>query len=190
MLKDLVLQNRSCRRFFESEKIESEILKELIDLSRFCPSGSNLQPLKYMILNEEEQCSRIFPYLSWAAYLTEWEGPAAGERPPAYIIILGDSLIKKEIDCDHGIASQTILLGACEKGLSGCIIAAIKREKVRREFHIPERYNILLVLAIGRPKEKIVVEKVGPDNDIKYWRDENDVHHVPKRALEEIIVEF
>jgi len=190
MLKELVLQNRSCRRFFESEKIESDTLTELIDLARYCPSGANLQPLKFMILNDEEQCSKIFPCLAWAAYLTDWDGPAEGERPPAYIVILGDTSIKKEIDCDHGIASQTILLGACEKGLSGCIIASIKREKVRHEFHIPERYEILLVIAIGRPKEKIVVEKVGPDNNIKYWRDENDVHHVPKRALEDIIVEF
>jgi nitroreductase len=190
MLKDLVLENRSCRRFFEDEHIDSSLLRELIDLARYCPSGGNLQPLKFMILNSEEQNSKIFPCLGWAAYLTNWEGPAEGERPPAYIVILGDSSIKKDIDCDHGIVSQTILLGACEKGLGGCIIASINRDNLREIFGIPERYNILLVLAIGRPKEKVVLETVGPDQNIKYWRDEQEVHHVPKRTLDELIVEF
>ena len=190
MLRDIVLRNRSCRRFFEYEKIHDDLLKELIDLARFCPSGANLQPLKFMILNDEQKNSNIFPFLAWAGYLTNWKGPSEGERPPAYVVILGDNLIKKEIDCDHGIVAQTILLGACEKGLNGCIIASIKREKLREVLNIPERYNILLVIAIGRPKEKIVLESVGPDKDIKYWRDENDVHHVPKRALEDIIVTF
>jgi nitroreductase len=190
MLKDIVLQNRSCRRFFEHEKIDDDILTDLIDLARYCPSGANLQPLKYMIINDEERVTRLFPYLGWAAYLTDWKGPAKGERPPAYIIIFGDNSIIKEIDCDHGIAAQTILLGACEKGLGGCMIGSIKREQLKKDFQIPEKYNILLVLAIGRPREKIVIEPVGPDKSIKYWRDENDVHHVPKRTLDEIILKF
>ena len=190
MLRDIVLQNRSCRRFFEQEKISDDLLKDLIDLARFCPSGANLQPLKFMILNDEDQTSKIYPCLSWAGYLTDWNGPEEGDRPPAYIIVLGDTSIKKTIDCDHGISAQTILLGACEKGLAGCIIGSIKRDKLRQLFKIPEMYDILLVLAIGRPKEKVVLESVGPDQDIKYWRDENDVHHVPKRALEDIIVKF
>jgi len=190
MLRDILLQNRSCRRFFQYEEIDDDLLKELVDLTRFCPSSGNLQPLKFMILNEEQQNTRIFPLLGWAGYLTEWDGPLQGERPPAYIISWGDNLIKKEIDCDHGIVAQTILLGACEKGLSGCIIASIKRDKLREIFKIPERYDILLVLAIGKPNEKIVLEKVGPDNDIKYWRDGDGVHHVPKRTLDDIIVSF
>ena len=190
MLRDIVVQNRSCRRFFEYEKINDDLLKELIDLARFCPSGANLQPLKFMIINDEEQNTKIFPLLAWAGYLTDWDGPEEGERPPAYIVILGDNRIKKNIDCDHGIAAQTILLGACEKGLSGCIIASIKRDKFREIFKISDNFDILLVLAIGRPKEKIVLETVGTDEDIKYWRDENGVHHVPKRSLEDIIVSF
>lgn len=190
MLRDIVLQNRSCRRFLESEKLETDLLEEFIDLARYCPSGANLQPLKFMILNNDDHCSKIFPCLAWAAYLTEWEGPQEGERPSAYIVILGDTSIKKEIDCDHGIVSQTILLAACEKGLGGCIIGSIKREQLRQEFNIPEKYEILLVLAIGRPKEKIVIETMGPDKSIKYWRDENDVHHVPKRTLKDIILKL
>jgi nitroreductase len=190
MLKELLLQNRSFRRFFEYEKIDIEVLKDLIDLARYCPSGANLQPLKFMIMNNEEQNSRIFPCLSWAAYLTEWDGPGDGERPSAYIVILGDTLIKKEIDCDHGIVSQTILLAACELGLGGCIIGSIKRDNLREAFNIPNQYKILLVLAIGRPREKIVLETIGPDQSINYWRDDQDIHHVPKRTLEELIVEF
>jgi nitroreductase len=190
MLRDIVIQNRSCRRFFEYEQINTTLLRDLVDLARYCSSGANLQPLKFMLVNEAKYNSKIFSCLGWAGYLKGWDGPKEGERPPAYIIILGDTTIAKEIDCDHGIAAQTILLGACEKGLGGCIIGSIKRDELRKNFKIPERYKILLVLAIGRPKEKIVLETVGPDKNIKYWRDENDVHHVPKRRLEDVIVEF
>ena len=95
MLRDLIVKNRSCRRFLESERIEPEVLKDLIDLARLSPSGSNLQPLKYIISNEPTMNAKIFPHLGWAGYLTDWEGPVEGERPAAYIIILGDTSIKK-----------------------------------------------------------------------------------------------
>ena len=190
MIRDLIVKNRSCRRFIESEKVNFKLLKELVDLARLSPSGSNLQPLKYMIANDPATNAKIFPHIGWAGYLTDWDGPIEGERPAAYIIVLGDTSIKKSIRCDHGIAVQSILLGACEKGLRGCIIGSIKRDKLRKVFKIPTSYEILLIIALGKPKEKIVIDTVGPDGSIKYWRDENDVHHVPKRKIEDIILSF
>jgi len=89
---------------------------------------------------------------------------------------------------DHGIAAQSILLGATEAGLGGCIIATIRKERLRQELSIPDHYEILLVLALGKPKEIVEIEVIGPDGDIKYWRDDQGIHHVPKRSLDEIIV--
>jgi len=187
-LKDLILANRSYRRFDEKSNISRETLLDLIDLARLSPSAGNKQPLRYFISFTADTNTRIFPCLSWAAYLKEWPGPEEGKRPAAYIIVLGDSRLSPTILCDHGIAAQSILLGATEKGLGGCIIASIKKDQLRKELDIPEHLDILLVIALGKPRETVRLEDVNDDGDIKYWRDEQGVHHVPKRSLEEIIL--
>ncbi len=139
MLRDIVLANRSYRRFVESEKISKETLRDLIDLSRYVPSAANLQPLKYMIFNEPSRCAAIFPTLAWAGYLTDWPGPTEGKRPSAYIVILGDTEIRKDFGCDHGIAAQTICLGAAERGIGACMIGSIDRKALSEALNIPER---------------------------------------------------
>jgi len=188
MIRDLVTSNRSYRRFSQEVAIEHQTLRDLIDLARLSPSAANLQPLKYILSYEPEKNALIFPHLAWAGYLKDWPGPAEGERPSAYIIILGDTEISKSFGCDHGIAAQSILLGATEKGLGGCMIGTVKREPLRKALDIPSRYEILLVLALGKPREKVVIETVDPDGDIKYRRDAEAMHHVPKRPLDEIIL--
>ena len=188
MLKDLISKNRSYRRFYQEIPVTTETLKELLDLARLSPSASNRQPLKYYLSNTPETNEKIFPCLAWAGYLQEWPGPKEGERPGAYIIMLGDSRITNNYFCDHGIAAQSILLGAVEKGLGGCIIGSVNREKLRENLKIPSHFDILQVLALGKPKEIVVIEPLSANGDIKYWRDQNDVHHVPKRALDDLII--
>jgi nitroreductase len=187
-LKELVLKNRSYRRFYQEVAVELDTLKQLVDLARLSASGGNHQPLKYFLSCDPEKNASIFPQLGWAAYLKDWPGPSEGERPSAYIIILGDKNVRESFGCDHGIAAQSILLGATEQGLGGCIIATIRKERLRQALGIPEHYEILLALALGKPKEVVKIEAVGPDGDIKYWRDEEGIHHVPKRSLNEIVV--
>jgi nitroreductase len=188
MIRDLIISNRSCRRFDEGFAIERRTLEELVDLARLSASAANLQPLKYILSCEPEKNAGIFRHLAWAAYLKDWGGPAPGERPSAYIIMLGDTTINHNFGCDHGIAAQSILLGAREKGLAGCMIGLIQRDELRQALAIPARYEILLVLALGKPRERAVIDEVGPNGDIKYWRDNAGVHHVPKRSLKELIV--
>ena len=189
MFKELILKDRSYRRFHEEQPIDRQTLLELVDLGRLSASGGNVQPLKYILSSDPEKNAKIFPCLAWAGDLTDWDGPAEGERPSAYIIILGDKEIGKSFGVDHGIAAQSILLGAAEKGIGGCMVGSVERKNLRKALDIPERYEILLVLALGKPRETVVLEEAGPDGDIKYYRDENDVHHVPKRPLDEIILE-
>ncbi len=188
MIEDLIRKTRSCRRFHQEEAVSEETLKGLVDLARLSASAGNLQPLKYVLSADPEKNDKIFSCLAWAAYLKDWPGPAEGERPSAYIVVLGDSEISINCWCDHGIAAQSIMLGATERGLGGCIVGSIDRNRLRELLGIPERFEILLVLAIGKPKEEIVLEEIPEGGSIKYWRDDDGVHHVPKRRLEDIIL--
>ncbi len=188
MIADLIRKNRSCRRFYQNREVDLETLKGLINLGRLSASAANLQPLAYIASCDADKNEKIFACLTWAAYLKDWPGPKEGERPSAYIVVLGDTEIAEDFGCDHGIASQSILLGAREKGLAGCMLGAVDRKRLRQYLDIPEKYKILLVIALGTPKEDIMIEPLGPDGSIRYWRDEKGIHHVPKRALADIII--
>lgn len=188
ILKDLILRNRSYRRFYQSERISKTQLLDWVDLARNSASARNAQPLKYLLSTEETLNAEIFEHLAWAGYLTQWPGPEEGERPSAYIIMLYDTRISGNYLCDDGIATQSILLGATEAGFGGCIIYSVNRSQLRATLSLPDHFEIVQVLALGKPKETVVLEVI-KEGDVKYWRDENQVHHVPKRPLEEIIVE-
>jgi len=188
MLKDLVLKCRSYRRYYEEAAIDIITLRDLIDLARNTASATNRQPLKYILSCSRERNAQIFSCLHWAAMLRTWPGPAAGERPSGYIIVLGDKEVLPSFGVDHGIAAQTILLGAVEKGLGGCMLAAIERDELRKLLGILPKFEILLVIALGKPKEKVVIDELQPGADSIYWRDQDEVHHVPKRRLVDVIV--
>jgi nitroreductase len=185
--KDLVKVNRSCRRFDNSHKIDEKTLRQLVELARNCASAANNQPLKYLICRDEDKNKEIYSCLGWAAYLKEWKGPVKEERPSAYIVILGDHSVSDKFWCDHGIAAQTILLGARTMGLAGCMFGAINIKKLKVALEIADHLEPKLVVALGKPVEIIQIDDLGEDGDIKYWRDENRVHHVPKRKLEDLI---
>jgi nitroreductase len=189
VLEELVHKSRSYRRFYQDVPMDRETLRELVDLARHSPSGSNKQPLKYILVCDPETNAQVFPFTRWAGALKDWPGPVEGERPAAYIIILGDTEISPSFGCDHGIAAQSMMLGATEKGWGGCMLGAIDRGGIRELFQIPDRYEILLALALGKPKETVVIEDVGPDGNINYYRDAQSVHHVPKRSLDELVLQ-
>ncbi|MFO8000682.1 MAG: nitroreductase family protein [Marinilabilia sp.] len=188
-LKDLIRRNRSYRRFYQDVSIPEYMLEGFVDLARLSPSARNAQTLKYFISCDADTNARIFPQLSWAGYLKNWQGPEEGERPSAYIIILNDTNISDNYFCDDGIAAQSILLGAVEQGFGGCIVGSVDRLKLSKELNIPSHLKIVEVIALGKPKEEVVIEEV-KEGDIRYWRDETQIHHVPKRPLDEIIVKF
>jgi len=190
MFKKLVTNNRSYRRFYGDEMIKKETLLSLVDCARLSASGGNKQPLRYFISYEKEVNDLIYPTLAWAGYLSDWSGPEEGERPSAYIIMLQDKNNKMVGGADHGIAAQSILLSAVEIGLGGCIIFGIKREELSKSLKIPDQYEILLALAIGKPKEVVVIDEINAGDDIKYWRDESKVHHVPKLKLTDVVLNY
>ena len=187
MIRDLIVKNRSYRRFIQNHKIETSLLKDFIDLARLSPSAANLQRLRFKICNEEEDNEKVFSSLSWAGYLKDWDGPENGERPSAYIIILSTEKDPAKVACDAGIACQSILLGAVESELRGCIFGSVKKDELQKLLKISKKYSISYVITLGKPKEIIKLEYV-KNNNIKYWCDENGTHHVPKRKLEDIII--
>jgi nitroreductase len=192
MIDNLVRRTRTVRRFEEDKPIRQELLNQLIDLARLGGSARNAQSLKYLVITEREVRERFFPLLAWAGYLPHWPGPEAGERPSAYVVCLLDSTLQKgpetEAHFDLGIASQNLLLGAAVEGVFGCRIGAFSADKVQRLLNVPERYKAILVIALGYPAEKVVLEEVGEDGDIRYWHDEQGVHHVPKRKLADLLL--
>jgi len=193
MIDDLVRRTRTVRRFQEKKQIELSLMLELIDLARLGGSARNGQVLRYMVVTEESLRGQLFPLLGWAGYLRDWSGPAPGERPPAYIVCVLDLEVLRgaetEAHFDLGIATQNLLLGAAEQGLFGCRIGAFSPGAVHRLLQLDDRFKVLLVIALGYPAETVVLEEVGPDGDIRYWHDDQGVHHVPKRRLADILIE-
>jgi nitroreductase len=185
---EMIMKNRSYRKFTEKQPVPENVLNELVNYARLSASSGNIQGLKFYISTDPEINKLIFSTLRWAYYLKDWKGPDEGERPSAYIIVLGDTDIHKTIEVDVGIAAQSIMLGAVNLGYGGCMIGSLDRVSLRKKLEIPDRYDIPLVLALGKPHETIRIEDMGEDGEIEYWRDAFNVHHVPKRSLQDLII--
>ena len=179
-------QNRSYRRFFQNENISEEQLMMTADAARLSPSSRNVQPIKFYICNDRDMNDRIFPNLGWAGYLKEWDGPVEGERPSAYIILLHDTSVSQGYSCDNGIFAQSILLQAVDLGFGGCMIATFKKDEITQLLRLPKYLTPIMVIALGKPKEVVVIDDIKM-GDVKYWRDAGNIHHVPKRTLDELI---
>jgi len=190
MVFDLIPRARTVRKFHENQPIDTSILRSLVDLARLSPSAANLQALKYCLSNTPERNQVIFDNLAWAGYLPDWPGPAQGERPAAYILQLADEQLGSPKEVDAGLALQSMVLGAASRGLGHCILANVNRPRLQESLKLPSRYQILYVLALGKPAEEVKLESVGSDGNVRYWRDAAGILHVPKRPLEDLIVEI
>ncbi len=190
-LKDLIKKNRSYRGYDESRKVTRDELLEMVDCARLTASSVNQQPLRYYLANEKEDVEKIQALTQWARALPELELPHKGMYPTAFIVICQDMRVSDSLakfSRDVGIAAQTILLKATEMGLGGCMIGSFDAKKVSEAVQLPEYIKPHLVVAIGKPAEKVVLKEIGPEESTKYYRDENDVHYVPKRRLNDLII--
>jgi nitroreductase len=188
--RDLVTKCRSYRRYDSGVPVTEDALRELVELACYVPSAKNLQPLKFIIVCNPASVDALYPSLSWAGYLADWPGPEEGERPTAYIVMLGDQSIATEFGCDSGIAAQTVLLGATASGIGGCIVVSLDRQKIRELLKIPDTYSILMVIALGKPVETVVIDQMSGSDSVRYFRDAHGIHHVPKRMLDDVLLKF
>ncbi|MFO7735781.1 MAG: nitroreductase family protein [bacterium] len=188
MLIDLVKKARSHRRFHEKVRLSNEFMRDLIEYARFSPSGMNKQPIRFILSNNFDKNEKVFSTLSWAAELRDWDGPEKGQRPAGYIIIVRDTNIVKNQNADGAIMMQSIFLAAAEKDIAGCMLASVDRKKLRKIMNIPEHYEIEYVLALGKSAETVIVDDYPPKGDLRYYRDKDYNHHVPKRQVDELIL--
>lgn len=185
---EMILKRRTIRRF-KQEKIDRSILEKFVNAARYAPSANNMQPLKYVIVDEQDKVNAIFENVKWAGYIAPYGNPGKGEEPVAYIVILVDTDIRKSgFELDAGAAAQNIMLAAMEEEIGTCWMGAIMRENIRKILKIPEQYEINTVIALGYPAESPVVEDEA--GSIKYYKDDNGVLHVPKRKLSDILVDL
>lgn len=191
MLHELALRSRSYRRFDITVPVSLTDLRALADLARLCPSAGNKQPLRFVLCNDPAHNARIYACLKWAAYLTDWEGPEPTERPSAYIVMVNTAPSWDFAKYDLGIMAQTMLLGATEKGFGGCMLASIDRDRLRDVLGLDKGHEICLVLALGKPVEDVRIVPVADSADpkaIRYYRDSQGVHYVPKLDLDTLIL--
>lgn len=189
MLKDIVYNNRSYRKFNSKREISRDELLEFVDNARVTASSKNRQPLKYKLINKKGDLEFVFKQLSWAWYLKDWKGPKEEERPTAYIAVFLDKDLNDNAFIDVGIASQTILLSAVEKGLGGCIIRTVNRYRMRKRFAYPENLDLVQIIALGEPAQDIEIVDLDESGSIEYYENEQKVHFVPKRSLKDIIID-
>jgi nitroreductase len=187
--KQIVVKNRSYRRFDQSHSLNQEMLLELVDLARCTPSAGNRQLLRYVISCSPEINSKVFDTLGWAASLPDWPGPEEGERPTGYIVIVAESPSWDWARVDLGIAAQTILLGAAAEGLGGCMLGNVRKEQLKQVLGLGDDLEIVLVIALGKPVEEVVLEDVGSEESLTYYRTVDRVHHVPKRRLKDLVLQ-
>lgn len=191
MVKDLILQNRSYRGYDESYAFTREQLMNYVDGARLSASSINIQPLKYFIAYDKADVDKIQTRVKWARQLPQMQLPHPGMCPTGFIVICQDKRISDNLSRfmkDIGIVAQSILLMAVEEGLGGCMIGNFVAEDIRTALGLSRDLQPMLVIALGKPAETIVLTEVGEDGKTAYYRDENDVHYVPKRSLEDILV--
>lgn len=191
MFKDLVKLNRSYRGYDETYVMTKEVLLDLVDCARLSPSSVNAQPFKYFLAFEKETVRKIQSLTKWARALPDMELPHKGMCPTGFIVIcqdlnIGESLARYQKDV--GIVAQTILLAATEKDLGGCMIGNFGAEPVKEALELDEHLMPVLIIALRKPNEKIVLKDIETGEDTTYYRDEDDVHYVPKRKLSDIII--
>lgn len=191
MFLDLVKQARSHRGFRQDRKVTRQELEHLVECARFTPAARNNQVLKYYLAEKPETVAAIQPLTKWAGALAELHLPRKGAEPVAYIVICLDGSLAENpapYQRDVGIVAQTILLAAAEMGLNGCMIGSFAAGELREKLGLPEAIKPQLLLALGEGTDRIVMTDVGEDGSTTYYRDAGDIHYVPKRTLEQLIL--
>lgn len=187
-LRELLMRDRSVRRFDASRPVSHDTLVQLVELTRYCASARNAQPLRYRAVTAPSELSALFPSLAWAGYLTEWPGPGDDERPTAYLVQCLDTAIASSCACDDGLQLQAITLGAAALGIAGCIIKAFNGKEVAEALDLDKRYTPLHVLALGYPAEHVKIVDMADPVAIRYYREADGTHCVPKRPLDSLLI--
>ena len=177
--------SRRSIRHFQDRPVPREVLEKCVNAARLAPTGANLQPLEFVIVDDPDLVSRIFPTIKWAMYIRPAHDPPPGNEPRAYILIMK----RKDVNpawalCDVGAAMQTIILVALDQGVGTCALLSVDFDSVRSTLNVPDEYETSLLIALGYPNESPVEAPV--EDSVRYWKDESGVLHVPKKSLDAV----
>lgn len=184
-LKTLIQEARTTRRFKKDSTVDIKDLKEILDLARITSSAKNMQPIKYILVTQEEAVHKLAQTATWASHLKNWD-QSEDERPSAFILMLNDQMIDGFPMFDAGASFTAISLAAKAKGLATCPMASIDKELCKKLFVIPDCYDVMIGIAIGIGTENIKLIDT-ESFDTNYYREDDDTHVVPKRTLSSII---
>jgi len=182
---EAIKKRRSIRRF-KQDAIEQTILERIVDAGRVAPSGVNSQPVEFVLVTDEEVCAQVFTTTAWGGRVTPRRTPKPGQEPTAWVVVLLNSQRGSAgAKADAAAAIENMLLTAVEAGLGSCWIGSVQRKELAQILSIPEHCAIDSVVALGLPDESPMVEEA--EEDIAYYLDDDDVLHVPKRKLEDVV---
>ncbi|MCX6563666.1 MAG: nitroreductase family protein [Candidatus Aminicenantes bacterium] len=184
-LYDLIVSRRSIRQF-GSKPVGRDILTKIVNAGRLAPSAANLQPLEFVVIDEEALKKEIFACLKWASAIAPRGNPRPGHEPQAYVAVLVNSRIRdKMYEYDVGAAIENMSLAALEEGIAGCWLISIDKPKTIELLNIPDSHKLDSILALGYPGQVSKAEDFV--DSTKYWQDEDFTFHVPKRKLENVL---
>lgn len=164
---DLVKKRYSVRGY-ESDEVEEEKLKAVLETARLAPTAANKQPFQLIVIKtrgREEELNRIYP--------ADWfvEAP---------IIICACTLpdegwVRKDgknySEVDTTIAMDHLILEATSLGLGTCWIAAFDLEAAREVLNVPDNVLPLLFTPLGYPAaEPRVTGRKNMEELVKYER--------------------
>ena len=184
-LGTLLRRNRSYRGFDKSCPVTQAQLRRIAEVCTLVPSGRNQQVLRLKLLTRNNGADQMQGLYKLGAALPELHLPFPGTEPEAFIIICSTVEPDKWVHMDVGIAAQSMLLKAVEMGLGGICIGAFNKQALIETFALP--YEPVLMLAIGKPAEKIELLPVHAGEPLKYYR-ENGIHYVPKIVANDLIL--
>ena len=189
-VRGIIEETRSFRTFDETRPVEYDTMLQFVDTARLCASAANMQPLKYKICSERDETEKILFHTKWAGFLKDTKLPPDNAHPTGFIVMCHDKSVCDitPISCiDVGIAAQTIMMSATERGYGGCMIGSFDKVKIAELLDLPDSLEPVLLLALGTPDETVFISNP-KDGDVKYFRDDAGLHFVPKRPLKDVVI--
>lgn len=147
---DAIRRRRSVRSYIP-KPVPRKKLERVLEAARLAPSAVNIQPWHFIVVTDPEKREKIGESGKWAGFLKD---------VPVIIVGCGDrEASPKWHVIDVAIAMQNMVMVATAEGLGTCWIGSFEEGVVRRLLKIPKRFEIIALLTIGYPREKLDIKR-------------------------------
>ena len=143
---EALTERKSVRSYLETP-VPEEVLAKVMEAARLAPSAGNVQPWHFIIVREEEKRVRIAKGCRYGKFLDE---------SPVVIIACGDKRASPHwYAVETAIALEHVVMASTALGLGTCWIGMFKEEEIREILNLPENFEIVALMALGYPREKV-----------------------------------